>query len=514
MHYQIRKPAAYLVVTFILFSFITAETPGYFRDVFMDGGVALSGATSLTAADSLGLSLDFIATESVVFQTEAIISNEDDSNGRLLYPDGTPRFRIIFSNGGQSTDHGSSLGEEGRNRFRQFYYYGGSYTGSCAGAYLASLSWRENGIVPEYYHIWPGRIEPTGLNDSYTGHFIPQDSPLLNYFDFGGDLYIPNIRHNGGGSAREDIDFPVGTEVLLRYDYPGNDMHQKTSCWAYKENEMSGRVVVIGSHPEMEWSAEGLLLMEAMLLYALEDTAPPQLKGELFNSQTRIMDQTTEDSIPAFTKIGDKQYHHFNVDLPEVACNLTLTLDGEDGFDLFLYLDADTFALEPNADFSSNQPGADQTITLPSLAPGIWYIGVECATTINTAGQIYYGDLSVLNGVAYSITATWDTTGSVDIAENSFMPIEFELHQNYPNPFNPVTTIQYELPQRSDVQITIYDMLGRKVTTLVSETQDAGFKSIQWNATNDHGKPVSAEVYLYQIKAGELVQTKKMVLLR
>ncbi len=64
------------------------------------------------------------------------------------------------------------------------------------------------------------------------------------------------------------------------------------------------------------------------------------------------------------------------------------------------------------------------------------------------------------------------------------------------------------------MNIIIYDMLGREVKTLVNTTQDAGFKSVVWNATNDHGKPVSAGVYLYQIQAGDFVQTKKMVLLK
>jgi hypothetical protein len=57
-------------------------------------------------------------------------------------------------------------------------------------------------------------------------------------------------------------------------------------------------------------------------------------------------------------------------------------------------------------------------------------------------------------------------------------------------------------------------MLGREVKTLVNTTQDAGFRSVIWNATNDYGKPVSAGVYLYQIKAGEFVQIRKMVLLK
>ena len=91
---------------------------------------------------------------------------------------------------------------------------------------------------------------------------------------------------------------------------------------------------------------------------------------------------------------------------------------------------------------------------------------------------------------------------------------KYTLHQNHPNPFNPITTLQYDLLENSYVNIIIYDMLGREVKTLVNQTQDVGFRSVIWNATNDYGKPVSAGVYLYQIQAGEFVQTKKMVLLK
>ena len=90
----------------------------------------------------------------------------------------------------------------------------------------------------------------------------------------------------------------------------------------------------------------------------------------------------------------------------------------------------------------------------------------------------------------------------------------FYLNNNYPNPFNPVTTLRYDLSENSLVTITIYDMLGRKVKTLINQTQDAGYKSVIWNATNDYGKPVSAGIYLYQIQAGDYISTKKMVLLK
>ena len=95
----------------------------------------------------------------------------------------------------------------------------------------------------------------------------------------------------------------------------------------------------------------------------------------------------------------------------------------------------------------------------------------------------------------------------------NFVVLSWAL-EKHPNPFNPVTTLRYDLPEQGFVTITIYDMLGREIRTLVNTTQDAGFKSVIWNATNDYGKPVSAGVYLYKIQAGEFVQTKKMVLLK
>ena len=94
------------------------------------------------------------------------------------------------------------------------------------------------------------------------------------------------------------------------------------------------------------------------------------------------------------------------------------------------------------------------------------------------------------------------------------VPETFTLHQNFPNPFNPITTLSYDLPKDSDVRLAIFDMLGNEVATLVSTSQQAGFKSVQWDATDSMGRPVSAGVYLYQIEAGDFVQTRKMVLLK
>ena len=94
------------------------------------------------------------------------------------------------------------------------------------------------------------------------------------------------------------------------------------------------------------------------------------------------------------------------------------------------------------------------------------------------------------------------------------LPKNFSLKQNYPNPFNPITSLRYDLPEDGLVNITIYDMMGKIVKTLVNSSQTTGYKSVQWNATNDRNEPVSAGLYLYTIEAGEFRKTKKMVLLK
>ena len=94
------------------------------------------------------------------------------------------------------------------------------------------------------------------------------------------------------------------------------------------------------------------------------------------------------------------------------------------------------------------------------------------------------------------------------------LPEKFALYPAYPNPFNPVTTLRYDLPEGALVNITIYDMMGRQVKTLMNDQQTAGHRSLQWNATNNAGSPVSAGIYLYMIQAGEFRQTRKMVLLK
>lgn len=99
------------------------------------------------------------------------------------------------------------------------------------------------------------------------------------------------------------------------------------------------------------------------------------------------------------------------------------------------------------------------------------------------------------------------------IVENVAMPMEYALHQNYPNPFNPTTKIRYDLPQYSRVSLKVYNLLGQEVMILVDETQDAGFKSVSWDASD-----YPSGVYIYKLSAeaeGNIfVDVKKVVLMK
>lgn len=96
----------------------------------------------------------------------------------------------------------------------------------------------------------------------------------------------------------------------------------------------------------------------------------------------------------------------------------------------------------------------------------------------------------------------------------STLPSEFSVEQNYPNPFNPSTNISYSLPVRSEVELTIFNIVGQKVATLQQGLQSAGEHTVVWDGSNESGNAVASGIYFYRIKAGDNVQSRKMLLLK
>ena len=118
------------------------------------------------------------------------------------------------------------------------------------------------------------------------------------------------------------------------------------------------------------------------------------------------------------------------------------------------------------------------------------------------------------NGGGFSYIRTSVNNSELDMDDEYLIPDKYALQQNFPNPFNPRTTIHYELPNQELVKIIIFNLLGHQVKRLVDGFRGAGVNSIIWDATNDHGQPVSAGIYIYQLQAGGFLQTRKMILLK
>ena len=153
---------------------------------------------------------------------------------------------------------------------------------------------------------------------------------------------------------------------------------------------------------------------------------------------------------------------------------------------------------------------SDTTCIEASVNPSFYAASID---SFRLQQGTYFIVVDGFNGVLGEYSIIINTLDQLSI-KNKLVAEDFKLHPAYPNPFNPFTTLSYEVPKNSLVSINIYDLLGNVVRNLVNNNQSSGFKSIQWNATNNRGQPVSGGVYLYSIEAGGFRQTKKMILLK
>ena len=117
---------------------------------------------------------------------------------------------------------------------------------------------------------------------------------------------------------------------------------------------------------------------------------------------------------------------------------------------------------------------------------------------------------SSLNG---SYTVIIDRNLLSAIADGQ-LPVDFNLKQNFPNPFNPTTSIQYQLPEAGFITLEVFDVSGRKIKTLINSQQNAGYKTVMWNGTNDAGMPVSTGMYIYSLRSGDKVINKRMTFMK
>jgi hypothetical protein len=137
-----------------------------------------------------------------------------------------------------------------------------------------------------------------------------------------------------------------------------------------------------------------------------------------------------------------------------------------------------------------------------------WTAPAKGAGSVTLYAAAFQGSTSSSNGQsrALSVTSTEVITG---IVGTQSVPPSFSLSQNYPNPFNPGTTFNFQIPAVERVNLKIYNSLGKEVTTLLDEVRSAGTHSVRWDAG-----PLPSGTYFYQLRAGQRIETKPMILLR
>ena len=147
-------------------------------------------------------------------------------------------------------------------------------------------------------------------------------------------------------------------------------------------------------------------------------------------------------------------------------------------------------------------------IELPGYTDGD---AIELRVWKHTTGEELYVTAD-LDGSYYGETPL--TSGSATVHDMSAIPMDFVLNQNYPNPFNPSTQIEYSLPESGQVTLSIYDVSGRLVQTLVDGVVASGYHTVTWNGKDSAGHTVSAGLYIYSLKSDQVTVTRKMVMMK
>ena len=306
------------------------------------------------------------------------------------------------------------------------------------------------------------------------------------------------------GDTSTDEDMPISIEVSVSDENEGDTL--TVSASSSDEGVMpgvDGTTISLDLEDDWNGSAEITVLVS---------------DGELADSTSFTLTVNAVNDAPgAFTLISPPDSSEIVITEVDIAQNATIDVSWEESIDVDEDEISYGFVLYAGPYTAVTPTFVDTLVMNNELS--IPYAAVLAVMTaaeqsyISCDWTVYSTDGVDTTSADTVWTVTLDARGILDI-DDDLIPETFALHQNYPNPFNPETTIRYDLPESENVQIMIYDLMGRQIRTLVSEHQEAGYRLIRWDALNDRGQGVSAGMYIYTIQAGEFREVKKMVLLK
>jgi len=172
--------------------------------------------------------------------------------------------------------------------------------------------------------------------------------------------------------------------------------------------------------------------------------------------------------------------------------------------------------VSPNSSYSFNVYRRDAQVDNSSFILLTPTPIIDSAFVDNVADGVYiYGVTTLWNGLSSPMTTTGRVYVNVLSDDDEIVPVlQTELRGNFPNPFNPITTIGFSLVEKSDVVLTVYNIKGQRVKTLIRGSMDSGHHTVTWNGTDDHGQIMSSGVYFYRMTAGEFTSVRRMILMK
>jgi len=338
-------------------------------------------------------------------------------------------------------------------------------------------------------------------------YFMSSDATLNNVTitnntaDYGGGMYI--------SSGEDWFSNPILTNSIIWDNSPESiyfleENNPSTISIQYSDIEGGEEGIITNDNGEVYW-LEGNIDTDPLFTdpengdYTLQEGSP------CIDAGTADLDGDGEDDIEYVGAAPDMGAFEYGA-LPAVTGFMFYTFDtyisltwdpaNQDGFQYYLL------------ERSTDEEFAEDVVSNELVSNYYEDDSLEYDTEYFYRVSYYAGVQQSYYSEVLSVTLQW-----LDV-DGEKLPTVYAIHQNYPNPFNPTTQIKYDLPEDAMVSITIYDIMGRSIKSLVNSNQSAGYRSIQWNATNNLGEPVSAGLYLYTIEAGKFRQTKKMVLLK
>jgi hypothetical protein len=292
---------------------------------------------------------------------------------------------------------------------------------------------------------------------------------------------IPNIIENGSSGPPIGYDLPTENYSIQMKDY--KDQNAFISFYNSNKSFMVSRSTVQNTDNDRYYFDGGLSV-----------TNPDQQLKNI--NLLNILNETTQEKVFFINELELAQ-----------ADSVKIFNSDDNTLDLISYGSAKEYQLELNL-ASSSGLGRFKNSTI-QLSQNTTHKIVPNWADINNSSLTILVDEGNEGTIDDTLEIENQVTGIGEDQGLLLTPNNYNLAQNYPNPFNPVTTIQYSIPQRSNVTLKVYDILGNEVATLVNEEKDRGVYSVNFDASH-----LASGMYLYRLQAGSFIETKKMILIK